>query len=442
MKKIVLLISIAALSLFASSKVSAQGKFGPDSAECIKYLSYYTEYYKQKNYDAALPNWRKAYNLCPPTARYSMLSDGTTLLRRVIQQNQKNAVYRAKLVDSLMTIYDQRVEFWPKYATTSLNNKASDMYNYLKNDPQRLFEGLTEVVSKIGAETRPNIFLFQLNTAIDLYHEGTLDAEKVIEVYEVATKNLAEVNPKNDVEKRSIDKTIEDIESLFITSQVASCDNLLELFTPRYNANPDDLNLAKNIVRMMNMTEGCSDNDLFLNAVNTMYRLEPSHNSAYYLSRLYSGRNDIDNAIKYMQEAIDAEESDAAADANYYFEIAATCFKNGKAPQAFEFALKAAELDAAVAGKAYMLAGTIWGSQACSGNEIEKRAQYWVAVDYMTKAKNADATLAEEADSHISQYKSYYPQTAEAFMYDITEGQSYTVSCGGMRATTTVRTQK
>ena len=152
MKKIVLLISIAAASLFASSTVSAQGKFGPDSAECIKYLSYYTEYYKQKNYDAALPNWRKAYNICPPTARYSMLSDGTTLLRRVIQQNQKNAVYRAKLVDSLMTIYDQRVEFWPKYATTSLNNKASDMYNYLKNDPQRLFEGLTDVVSKIGAD--------------------------------------------------------------------------------------------------------------------------------------------------------------------------------------------------------------------------------------------------------------------------------------------------
>ena len=122
MKKIVLLISIAAMSLFTSSTVSAQGKFGPDSAECIKYLSYYTEYYKQKNYDSALPNWRKAYSLCPPTARYSMLSDGTTLLRRLIQQNQKNAVYKAKLVDSLMTIYEQRVECWPKYATASLNN--------------------------------------------------------------------------------------------------------------------------------------------------------------------------------------------------------------------------------------------------------------------------------------------------------------------------------
>ena len=442
MKKIVLLISVAAMALFASSKVSAQGKFGPDSAECIKYLSYYTEYYKQKNYDAALPNWRKAYSLCPPTARYSMLSDGTTLLRRVIQQNQKNAVYRAKLVDSLMTIYDQRVEFWPKYATTSLNNKASDMYNYLKNDPQRLFDGLTDVVGKIGSQTRPNIFLFQLNTACDLYHEGSLDAEKVIEVYETATKLLAEVTPKNDVEKRSIDKTIEDIESLFITSQVASCDNLLELFTPRYNAAPDDLNLSKNIVRMMSLTEGCTDNDLFLNAVTTMNTLEPSHTSAYYLYKLYAGRTDVDNAVKFMEEAVAAEASDAVTDAGYLYELATFCYKNGKNAKAVESAQKALELDPALAGKAYMLMGTIWGSMVCPGNEIEQRAKYWVAVDYMNKAKNADETLAEDANNLIRQYAAYYPQTAEAFMYDVTDGQSYTVSCGGMRATTTVRTQK
>ena len=42
----------------------------------------------------------------------------------------------------------------------------------------------------------------------------------------------------------------------------------------------------------------------------------------------------------------------------------------------------------------------------------------------------------------IGQYSAYFPQAAEAFMYDITNGQSYTVSCGGLRATTTVRTTK
>ena len=441
MRKIVLLISVAAMALFASSKVSAQGKYGPDSTECIKYLSYYTEYFKQKNYDAALPHWRNAYKYCPPTSRYGMLSDGTTFMRRLIQQNQNNPVYKAKLVDSLMTLYNQRVEYWPKHAVSSLNNMALDMYNYLKDEPQELLEGLTNVVNQIQSKTRPNIFLFQITTAVELYKSGMLDPETVINIYETGIKYLAEITPKNDTEARSIEKTKTDFESLFITSQVASCDNLITLFTPRYEANPTDLDLSKNIVRMMSLTEGCMDNDLFLNAVQAVYNLEPSYNSAYYLYRLYSNKADFENAVKYMEEAIAYEESDSAVDAGYQYELATYCLKNGKPAKAYEAAQKAVELDASMAGKAYMLMGTIWGSTVCQGNEIERRAPYWVAVDFMTKAKNADPALEEEANN-IRQYAAYYPQTAEAFMYDITDGQSYTVSCGGMRAVTTVRTQK
>ena len=145
--------------------------------------------------------------------------------------------------------------------------------------------------------------------------------------------------------------------------------------------------------------------------------------------------------MKFIEEAIAAEESDAAADANYYYELAAFCFKNAKYALAESAAKKVVDLDPTLAGKTYMLLGSIWGSVPCGGNDIEQRAKYWVAVDYMNKAKAADETLAEEANNHIRQYAAYYPQTAEAFMYDFTNGQSYTVSCGGMRATTTVRTQ-
>ena len=59
----------------------------------------------------------------------------------------------------------------------------------------------------------------------------------------------------------------------------------------------------------------------------------------------------------------------------------------------------------------------------------------------MNKAKAADPSLTDEANRFISQYSVYFPETAEAFMYDITKGQSYTVVCGSMRATTTVRTR-
>jgi tetratricopeptide (TPR) repeat protein len=442
MKKIIVLISVAAAALFAASSLSAQGKYGPDSTECIKYLSYYTEYYKQKNYDSALPNWRNAYKYCPPTSRYSLLSDGTTLLRRLITQNAKNPVYKDQLVDSLMTLYKQRVEFWPKYATASLNNQALDMYNYMKDEPKKLFEGLTEVVTINKTNTKPNIFLFQLSTACDLYKDGLLDPEQVINTYENAVAVLSSITPKNEVEGRMINQTIADIESLFIASQVASCENLIALFEPRFAAAPEDLDLAKNIVKMMTVTEGCTDNNLFLNAVTVMYNQEPSHTSAYYLYKLYAGKNDVDNAAKYMKEAVTFEESDGEADAGYFYELATFFVKNGKTADAYKAATAAVELSDTYDAKCYYLMGTIWGSTVCGGDEIAKRAPYWVAVDYMQKAKNADPALAEDADRMISQYRAYFPQTAEAFMYNITDGESYTVACNGMRAVTTVRTQK
>lgn len=442
MKKIIVLISVAVAALFAASSLSAQGKYGPDSTECIKYLSYYTEYYKQKNYDSALPNWRNAYKYCPPTSRYSLLSDGTTLLRRLITKNAKNPIYKDQLVDSLMTLYKQRVEFWPKYATASLNNQALDMYNYMKDEPKKLYDGLTEVVTINKTNTKPNIFLFQLSTACDLYKDGLLDPEQVINTYENAVALLSSITPKNEVEGRMITKTIEDIESLFIASQVASCENLIALFEPRFAAAPEDLNLAKNIVKMMTVTEGCTDNELFLNAVTIMYNMEPSHTSAYYLYKLYAGRNDVENASKYMREAITFEESDTDTDAGYFYELATFLVKNGKTAEAYKATTAAVELSDIYDAKCYYLMGTIWGSTVCGGDEISKRAPYWVAVDYMQKAKNADPALAEDADRMIAQYRAYFPQTAEAFMYNITDGDPYTVSCNGMRASTTVRTQK
>ena len=55
MRKITLALLAIGMA-FIGTKASAQGKYGADSAECIKYLSYYVEYYTTKNYEEALPN--------------------------------------------------------------------------------------------------------------------------------------------------------------------------------------------------------------------------------------------------------------------------------------------------------------------------------------------------------------------------------------------------
>lgn len=438
MKKILLTFLTLFITSFGVS-IFAQGKYGADSAECIKYLSYYKEYFKQKNYNDAIPNWRKAFKYCPPTANQTMLVDGTSLYRKLIAKNFNNVTYRKALIDSLMMLHDVRMQNYPKYAVTVLNNKGLDMANYIKDDYQTLYDGYNAIIAANQEKTKSNIFLFDMNAAIQLFKDNKLEAEEVIATYQNLIALLDKANP---AEAEQNAKVKSDIEGLFISSRVASCDNLIALFTPRFNAEPENLELVTNIVKMMGSTENCTNNQLYLDAVNAMHKLNPSYTSAYYLYKLYSSRDNFVEGVKYLEEAIAYEESDANTDADYNIELATYCLTKGASSKAFEAAKKAIGLNPALSGKAYYLMGTIWGTTSCGGDEVARRAPYWVAVDYLTKAKNADPSLAEDCNKLINQYSAYFPQTAEAFMYNLMDGQSYTISCNGMRAVTTVRTQK
>ncbi|MBP5373562.1 MAG: hypothetical protein J6Y31_01435, partial [Bacteroidales bacterium] len=132
------------------------------------------------------------------------------------------------------------------------------------------------------------------------------------------------------------------------------------------------------------------------------------------------------------------EDSDAATDAQYYYELARFAYSNGMRGKAYDAARKAVDLDYGYAGKAYLIIGNLWASATCT-SEVDKYARYWAATDYYQKARSADSTLADEASASIASVSRYYPEASEIFMYDLGAGQGYTVSCGGMSAATTVR---
>ncbi|MBR4438246.1 MAG: tetratricopeptide repeat protein, partial [Bacteroidales bacterium] len=64
------------------------------------------------------------------------------------------------------------------------------------------------------------------------------------------------------------------------------------------------------------------------------------------------------------------------------------------------------------------------------------------ATDFMQRAMAKDPSLAAEAQKNIARYRQYFPKAEDAFMYDLVDGKGYSVSCGGMSASTTVRTLK
>lgn len=442
MKRTGFIIAMIVMAL-SSTSVFAQGKYGADSANCIKYLSFYKDYFKQKSYNEALPNWREAFKRCPPTANQTMLVDGTTLMRKLISQNSKNPVYREKLVDSLMMIHDIRIANYPKYAVTARNNKGLDLANYVQNDPERLYKEYGEIIAGNKTKTKPTILLFYFDSAVELYKNGSLDEEEIIGVYEGCMELLSKMDPKDAADKEMVDDMKVKIEELFASNNIADCDKLIELYTPKFEADPQNIELAEKIVRFMSAADGCTDNALFIAAATSIHKSNPTHTSAYTLYKLNASTGKSAEAVKYLQEAIDREDSDAAQDAEYYYELAVYNFKCGNNLAAEQAAKKVIPLatTSEIKGKTYMLIGTIWGGVRCDGNDIAKRAPYWVAVDYFERAKAADPELAAEANKRINEYKKYYPLTADAFMFGVNDGETYQVSCGGFKANTTVRTQ-
>lgn len=442
MKRTGFIIAMIVMAL-SSTSVFAQGKYGADSANCIKYLSFYKDYFKQKSYNEALPNWREAFKRCPPTANQTMLVDGTTLMRKLISQNSKNPVYREKLVDSLMMIHDIRIANYPKYAVTARNNKGLDLANYVQNDPERLYKEYGEIIAGNKTKTKPTILLFYFDSAVELYKNGSLDEEEIIGVYEGCMELLSKMDPKDAADKDMVDDMKLKIEELFASNNIADCDKLIELYTPKFEADPQNIELAEKIVRFMSAADGCTDNALFISAATSIHKSNPTHASAYTLYKLNASTGKSAEAVKYLQEAIDREDSDAAQDAEYYYELAVYNFKCGNNLAAEQAAKKVIPLatTSEIKGKTYMLIGTIWGGVRCDGNDIAKRAPYWVAVDYFERAKAADPELAAEANKRINEYKKYYPLTADAFMFGVNDGETYQVSCGGFKANTTVRTQ-
>lgn len=438
MKKVRFLLTITFLSLAATAGF-AQGSLASQSPECLKYLNYLKTDMDQGNLNDAAANWRGAFMNCDPGVRQSIYTDGQRIFRYLIEKNKANPQVKNALVDSLFLMFDLRIKLFPNSAATAAEFKVYDMIEYKSDKSEEILKAINQAIEISKEKTHPTLLLTKMQKVLDLYAKEKVDADMVMETYSSITPLIeAQIAAKH----QDADQIKRDIDNLFANSGVASCENIIHLFTPRFEANPDDRALINNIVKLLNDAE-CTSEPLFLNAVQALHRLEPSFQSAYYLYRLYAGKNDHQNAVKLLLEAIERDQSTDEQDANMLIELSNYYMqKLENISKAAEYARMAMQKNSAVSGRANLILGLVWGSVRCQGNEVETRAKYWVAVDYLIRARNADPSIAEEASRYISAYSQYFPAQEEAFMYDIIDGASYTVSCGGMRENTTVRTRK
>ena len=431
-----------ALFLVASASANAQGKYGKDSAECVGHLNFYKDYLKQNSIPEAASQWRGALKFCPPKASQNFYLDGRKIYKSLIAKSGSNAELRESLIDTLMMIHKTRMENFPKSVKASTENIAYDMLAYYKTSaPEKILEAIENVVAITGDKTKAALLVAYMENTSNMFKAQKVDAEKVLKSYSdysAILDNQLKATPTDELKEARAA-----FEGHFINSGAASCDNLLAIYTPKYEADPNNKDVLNAIVKLLGSDEECLKSELFLSALTSLHQIEPSYTSSYFLFKLNASKDNAAEAIKFLEEAIASEESDNVKDAEHYMELAAYNFKNGNHAKAVAAAKAAVEKDpAAQGGKANILMANIWAGQKCTANDMDNRAKYWVAVDFCNKAKQLDASVSEEANNLIAQYRQYFPKTEDAFMYDLTDGKSYSISCGGMSATTTVRTQK
>jgi tetratricopeptide (TPR) repeat protein len=340
-----------------------------------------------------------------------------------------------------MLVYDIRIQHYPQNAVTALYNKIIDMTQLKPSAKEEQLATVETLLNKMGDNAFPDMLVRYMGLVCNFYMEEKRTADDVMDAYTrvMAVFEAQEVK-QPDSEVVRANKQL--IENMLISSGVATCENLIALFTPRFIANPEDLELVSKIVSLLSSSD-CGNSELFLQTVTTLNRLSPSYKTAYYLSKLHAAKGEFNEAVKYVREAINSPDITAVEKGQYLIDEGLFYFRNlNNQSRAMTAAKAAIEAHPSVKGKAYMLIASIWTRQNCGDTDIERRAPYWVAVDYFARAKAADPSCAAEADRMIAQFRQHFPLQEEAFMYDLSEGSEYTVVCNGMTEKTTVRTRK
>ncbi len=435
-----ILILTGSISAFGQKGVDDGSKFGKgeDSIKCVRNLSLYVEYYRQKSYDDALPYWRIVFDECP-TSTFNLYIHGVNMYE-LLAEKADNEEQKFAYLDTMMLIYDQRIKYY-KQEGKVLGRKGIDWLSMRKNSVEDIKVGYDYINQSVDMQKNKcenAVLALFMNSSSTLFKAGELLQDEMIQNYATASK-IAEYKLSRKPGSADFQRLKESLDQIFSKSGAATCEALIKLFQPKYDQNPEDKELLTKIIIFLAGTD-CKDSDLFFHASTSLHKIDPSAKSSYFLAEMNVDRANYEKASVLYKQAIELE-TDSKEKARYYMKLGdITYHKLDNNSLARTYARNAAELDPE-SGHPYLLIGAIYaGSEPCGDDDIAKKALYWIAVDNFIKAKQVDNELAEMANKSINAYSQHFPDTETIFFHGLKVGDRYTIGCW-INETTTIRTR-
>ena len=418
LKASVLLISILLTSAtFGQKGIEDGSKYGKgqDSIDCLTNTSLYREYAKQRAYKEAVKYWRYCFNYCPYSSKNVYL-DGVKIFKD-LQEKELDVSKKEGYIDTVLLVYDKRIEYGFGKAGYVNQYKGLDLLQMRSDDANALlivYNCFKSSVTEMKAKAMKPVFQNYTRVGINLYNQGKLDMETLLQDY----LEVIEV-----LEAKGDDRLVNEVNEQMVSSGVLSCDQIISMYTPKYEATPNDLKLLVTITDFLDKLN-CEDSELYYKTLSGRHSIEPTAESARLLASL-------------AQEAITSE-SDDEKKADLYLQLALAYNKKGNKVQARTQAQNAIKMNPK-SGEPYLYIGSLYAESTSDCKELAlPKSIYWIAVDYFIKAKQVDPSVAEKANKNIATYSQYFPNKEEAFFHGVKEGNNFTVECW-INETTTAR---
>ena len=100
----------------------------------------------------------------------------------------------------------------------------------------------------------------------------------------------------------------------------ADCEALISIYSPQFQEKNDDIEFIKLMLRRLR-TADCDESELYSEATEKLYELEPSAEAAFNMARWFVRQDDLEKAKEYYNEAME-QETDNDLLATYYYQYA------------------------------------------------------------------------------------------------------------------------
>jgi tetratricopeptide (TPR) repeat protein len=427
MKKFFTAVALAAMTLVGQAQecaVQDEPNYNGDEAGCRQAVSLYTEFLKQENFKDAAKEWWKAQEICP---QYKPLlyDNGKYIYKKMAQAiTDKNSDDFKNKMDTLNLVYDLWIknfndcyELQMKRAHDNMmdeNHRYNVAFKYFQmafaNTPKEKLQSYDAVYYFRSAYFMVGAKLIDCGQMMDIYTELDALAKEKIEEAEAAG---------NTGEVQNWKTTQQTLESYIVPC--ASCDVLIPIFKKKTDAEPDNLELKKEVLGKLEKLE-CED-DYVLDLVRDIDAVEPTAISKMQLGNAYYAKKEMKTALGYYQEAISRDDIDEETKNATILKMAKVYLGQGSYKNAHKYAGMISGCEAKFI-QAQAVAGT---AGTCAENRTQRTAVYSYALDL------ADAAGSCASSTWKSNLVKQLSTKQDLFTEGLNEGDSYDVPCWGVK---------